>query len=81
MKYFSFEVVGRGDFPVDMLRYDSAFPADGNAVDAIAFRVERENWRQERTVRLGSYRSTEPTIGRWNSFGWRVINIEKSSIR
>jgi hypothetical protein len=62
-----FEVEGSGHFPFDMLRYDSAWPV--SSTDAANLKG-----RQRRTVRLASIRN--PTMGRWNSFGWscRVVD-------
>jgi hypothetical protein len=60
-------------FPIDMLRYDSCYPA----AEEMAARIEA-------TFRRGHYETTqvtlvkpnggEPTVGRWNSFGWTVIS-------
>jgi hypothetical protein len=60
----SFLVEGSGDFPVDMLRYDrgramTPLP-DPSQYHAKPFRV---------VVQL----QTSPTIQRWDSFGWRVV--------
>ena len=67
-----FTVVGRGDFPTDMLRYDRAYPA--NTEDALRIAPSRyadpSNW-DTRKVELIS--QNLPTIGRWESFGWQVI--------
>ena len=66
---YDYIVTGRGEFPVDMLRYDGAWPANGEAADKL-----REHHSSQatghRSVKLRSYR--EPTIGRWSSFGWSV---------
>ena len=59
-EFYRYEVQGVGLFPIDMLRYDSAWPADSESVEA----------QGRRTVRLSSYR--QPTIDRWSSFGWTV---------
>lgn len=69
IRYYT--VVGWGEFPIDMLRYDSAFPADAHAVAAIAQRLHQERPLAEKVeVRLGSPRL--PTFDRWRSFGWTV---------
>jgi len=68
-----FEVEGFGEFPVDMLRYDSCWPASGED----AFQIGNGSWEnQRRTVRLRCWRSKgQPvaTIARWDSFTWRVV--------
>jgi len=69
---YSYQVVGTGDFPVDMLRYDCAYPADSEAVVAIGAngRIRRAE-HGPRTVDLRSY--SRPTPARWESFLWKVI--------
>jgi hypothetical protein len=65
----TFKVEGKGAFPVDMLRYDSAVPAS----EADAHRIEKQ--RDLRTVVLTrtSVDKDGPTVARWRSFGWEVI--------
>ena len=61
-------------FPVDMLRYDQAFPADHVSVENIG-----NEDRKKRVVTLAAYhpRYWTPTIGRWESFSWNVISHKK----
>ena len=85
MKTFTYLVKGKDGFPMDMLRYDAAWPADPDAVDAIwenIFYHDRErkvevNLVLERAaakpIRLRSH--YEPTKERWNSFGWIVLRV------
>jgi hypothetical protein len=63
LKLRLFTVVGRGRFPIDMLRYDSCWPYDGTAV----LNIDPD---EQREVRLATYGTTTP--GRWQSFGWTV---------
>jgi len=67
-KVYEYYATGRGSFPFDMLRLDAAWPADSGSAAKI------DDWPPEpkklRSVRLRSYR--EPTIARWDSFGWSV---------
>ena len=63
-KLYTFWVTGRGDFPVDMLRYDRASPVTGSDGDNMF------ESRELRSVSMRSYH--EPTIARWASFGWSV---------
>ena len=66
-KMYEYWVSGRGQFPLDMLRYDLAWPATSQ--DAAAL----DNYTGVRTIRsvkLQSY--CEPTIDRWLSFCWSV---------
>lgn len=64
-----FTVEGSKDFPFDMLRYDACYPATSE--DAIKLAA-----RDSRKITLISTIIAEPTAGRWNSFGWVVIDKE-----
>lgn len=75
MKYvMHFRVVGRGFFPVDMLRYDQCWPtgqddAANMIVDSVSLNAEL------RTIELSKWcrnQQAEPTTDRWASFGWQV---------
>ena len=83
-KMLTFRVIGRGEFPFDMLRYDACWPADSESASRLAtppcytgedvyakFRHDR------RVITLRTYQEHkwwEPTKGRWSSFGWTVID-------
>jgi len=71
---FEYAVEGVGDFPLDMLRHDCAYPADRESVAAImaglAWAAARKRSRQMLLVRLVSDRA--PTAERWRTFGWTV---------
>jgi hypothetical protein len=70
-----FTVVGNGPFPLDMLRYDSCFPVDDEAVASIGMGVGEDDYHfVNRRVRLRLYsqHNIGPTVGRWNSFLWKV---------
>lgn len=64
-----FVVVGSLPFPLDMLRYDKAWPASEQSAE-----------RMERTIRCDNDGPMEIvictrnklTVGRWESRGWRV---------
>lgn len=74
--YFqSFIAVGHGVFPVDMLRYDHCYPASQDAVSAM---ICERNERSVELARVTNGKPPDPTIARWESFGWRVV---RSSIR
>jgi hypothetical protein len=63
-KFYTYFVVGRGIFPLDMLREQQAWPAsksDVVALDSVAY-------KSDRTVQLCSY--AEPSRQRWLSAGW-----------
>ena len=63
-------VEGRGAFPLDMLRYDSSTPTTAQDGD-----LAREGLRRRR-VALTTCDRRAPTIRRWESFAWRVVEVE-----
>jgi len=66
--FYVVTVFGDGIFPFDMLRRDRATPEseqDSAKIDGFRSRELR--------VRMNSL----PTEGRWNSFGWIILNVEK----
>jgi hypothetical protein len=72
-----FTVEGRGEFPLDMLRYDRCFPRTGEDADMML--RQPEHLRSTRCVTLVALardnRFWQPTEGRWLSFGWSVIEV------
>lgn len=65
-KFVTFTVVGRGEFPYDMLRYDQCWPESESQTHFMM--ASRSGSRH---VTLTGLR--EPTDGRWLSFGWRIV--------
>lgn len=68
-----FVVVGQGEFPYDMLRYDRCFPWLERSSHEMSHSHE-----QRRVVRLESpnrERHWRPNEERWKSMGWTVKNI------
>lgn len=76
----TFTVEGSGRFPIDMLRYDSCYPASQADVSAITNDGGPGQARLEpRRVELAhtdTRKRWTPTSGRWESFGWRVLCCE-----
>lgn len=66
MKTQTYGVLFKGRFPLDMLRYDRAYPADQTS----AAIMELDN-KETKMVKVSS--PIEPTIDRWLSFGCEVI--------
>ncbi len=66
-----FTVEGCGEFPFDMLRYDSCWPFQAEDAAQLSYRHERDINVQRRRVVMQGIR--EPTKGRWSSFNWRVV--------
>lgn len=86
-KRYTYTVTGTYPFPVDMLRYDNAYPAPNSDFSVISMgRLDyREYYRKFRednptglprfSVRLASH--NEPTKDRWLSFGWSVGELQR----
>lgn len=76
---WTFEVRGTGPVPLDMLRYDGAFPSRQEDVNRIQETFEAPSPATKAieipTIRL---RSTlhGPTVDRWRSFDWLVTSEE-----
>ena len=71
-----FTVQGRMVFPVDMLRYDACWPYTTEDAIEIACSLDRVDPPEVRTVTLITSMN-RIAKGRWESFGWKVLN-EKS---
>lgn len=73
-KRYRITVSGKGNFPLDMLRYDECWPRD--ALDAariapelpVTAHEEFRLWADPRIIVL--YSNKYPTEQRWLSFGW-----------
>jgi hypothetical protein len=77
--YHKFKVQGSGSFPVDMLRYNACYPADTeDAIEMLADHRD-EDYNKPRTITLSTlaHKGWEPTNGRWESFGWRVLEHDQ----
>lgn len=75
----TFTVEGTGNFPYDMLRYDRCYPASGNQSNELSDNpLPRPDdyltkSRQVQLRRLAHFKGDRPTIDRWKSFGWVVL--------
>lgn len=73
-KRFTFDAVGSGTFPADMLRYDHCWPSTTESASEIA-----RDWRSvarepgQRRVALSSH--YPPTPARWASFSWKLFDV------
>jgi hypothetical protein len=74
---WTYRVVGVSHFPVDMLRYDCAWPRDGHAVTLLADAMQRDARRAPNDPFRIELRSNvrTPTVDRWRSFGWYVETV------
>ena len=74
-----FVVQGTYPFPADMLRYDACWPV--STEDAVNLaetcrwdrRKNEDGSKRTRRVKLLTHALSAPTVGRWESFGWKVI--------
>lgn len=78
-----FTVEGNGEFPIDMLRYDHAWPEHEHPDSYnVAMRYDDggEKYLKLRRVSLLTDSPNAPTEGRWQSFTWRVVpgSIERA---
>lgn len=81
-----FTVSGTGLFPIDMLRFDLAWPASSDDAERIVggdfgYGVGEDSVpRDRRSIRLGCANRGGPTIGRWSSFGWTVGDADRGEV-
>ena len=77
-KFFLFRVTvaGNGTFPIDMLRYDRCCPASETDAQKISNTFLRPLDREKQRIVLvrHSVNNIGPTVGRWASFGWAVVD-------
>ena len=72
-----YKVKGAFAFPLDMLRYDRSFPANemetAKIHDTLAMFGQKpnDNVGEVELVTIG-----HPSIPRWDSFGWAVVEID-----
>jgi hypothetical protein len=64
-------------FPIDMLRYDQAIPESEQDSVNIASSMHPRSVSQ-RTIRVVMPR--QPTMARWESFGWKVIAVDERRV-
>lgn len=80
MKYaHTMTVIGRGTFPIDMLRYDACYPdtsADSGMIEA-SLEFDPHLPPREITIRkVTNTKDDQFTAKRWNSFGWACSLVE-----
>ena len=79
--YYRFYVEGQGPFPIDMLRYDRAWP--DSEPDAYSISRTFDHYLPpkgtSRAIRLAMFDNHGPTVGRWDSFGWKVTEVTKEA--
>jgi hypothetical protein len=69
----TFTVEGSGSFPIDMLRYDACWP-QSERYDTPAIQQDPfSEPKKRRRVVLVTDNPSAPTVGRWESFTWKVV--------
>lgn len=74
---FKLVVKGRGQFPIDMLRYDGCYPRHEADSGRIEVSFQRGNFNVEQQISLTLPGKEPPTEARWSSFGWTVVSCER----
>jgi len=69
-----FIVEGTGHFPTDMLRYDGCYPATQEDVTKLDWEVHDGLKPRRITLRCRGAKESGPSVERWKSFGWPVVN-------
>ena len=80
---YRFTVCGQGQFPIDMLRYDSCHPEDEHDSDQIQKTfLDDIKLRFVTLVRYGDARSDADNIEprRWESFGWQLARHAENTV-
>lgn len=70
---FRYKVMGRGDFPWDMLRYDRVYPITNPSPSRYD---DKEEWTKSRTVEVEGLGCTPD---RWSSFLWSVVDKNEAA--
>lgn len=69
MKLKTFAVEGPTPFPIDMLRYDSCWPAsEYDSAD-----LQRVRDADRISIVLATNSHSAPSVDRWRSYGWSVF--------
>ncbi|AZS12595.1 hypothetical protein HWB99_gp059 [Mycobacterium phage DrLupo] len=74
---YVFNVHGRSNFPIDMLRYDRATPHSERDSKQIVPATGCHSGGTIAGYDIELQSNREPTIGRWRSFGWEVTDVQK----
>lgn len=72
---YTFTVSSTGRFPLDMLRYDCAWPKAPLDVMMVGATIKGRKGRAD--IMLQS--NKRPTAGRWASFGWTITRVDEES--
>lgn len=75
MDRFKYEVVGYGRFPIDMLRYDAAWPTSPEGASRIGTSLDTAHASDRMVLVIALAGIRAPTKDRWSTFGWTVRNV------
>lgn len=82
MAKLHYTVQGRGDFPLDMLRYDECdFANEAERASALGHHVPSTHTPGRRNINMVSESGRQPTVARWESFGWTVHDSDSDAVR
>lgn len=70
---WDFVVEGTGVFPMPMLSRDACWPRDEAETGAMTAATMPRSSRHTEPYQIHLRGLVEPTVGRWRSFGWRVL--------
>jgi len=70
---YRYVVSGKYPFPLDMLRYDSCWPAREANEIALSFDTRFRSFEPGKIYSVAMLSYSPPTIARWHSFGY-VVN-------
>lgn len=69
-------------FPLDMLRRDSCVPATESMANLIKQVLDHDKLEWTPHIHLKRFYpvggNPDPTFGRWESFGWRVLSVHEA---
>ena len=72
-------------FPIDMLRYDGAHPRSesesGKIADLLSYNAPIKDFKPDQLeIEIVGTHSGAPTARRWESFGWRVTDVNVDGV-
>ena len=82
IKVTNYKVAGAFEFPLDMLRYDNAWPRHEGETAKLASAMHlMHSPRDKGIVEVELQCIGTPSLGRWESFMWHVTEIDGRRIK
>lgn len=72
-----YTLIGALSFPIDMLRYDAAWPATEQDSQLIERTIRHSHADIEGTSTVEVFATRDLTVDRWRSFGWFVESMRR----